>query len=188
MSRGLTSGQISLLEQQEIRVETLLELYLINNGVASTYYYTSGDFEVTIETSTSSGAKTFKSRSFISSLSSINETYEIQPINFNLVFSRISDGGVDDNFLSDLTSTIIRSRVVVNKLFRNLDYTSGGLVQTFDGQITGLDIVYAPDDVNWILSCSNDFGALAKRKGLSTADCPGALKDRSIAWGRFYRS
>lgn len=188
MSRGLTAPQIALLEQQEIRVETLLELYLINNGVAATFYYTSGDFEVTTTTATSGGAKTFKSRSFVSNLGSVNETYEIQPINFDIVFSRISDGGADDDFLSNLNSTIIRSRVVINKLFRNLDYTSGGVIQTFDGQITGLDVVFATNDINWILRCSNDFGALSKRKGLSTADCPGALRDRTIAWGRFYRS
>lgn len=186
MSRGLTAGQLSTLAELEYRLETLVEIYLADNS----WFYTTGDYEASITTATSGGAQTFTPRSFIAQIGSIKETFEASPNSLDLQFSRMTVGGADDLFTNYLNNDIIRRRVVVYKLFRAVDTfvanTSNGLIQIFDGNISGMDISTDKTNKIYTIRCTSEFGEYDKVKGRSTANVFGALQDVKIYWGSFY--
>jgi hypothetical protein len=186
MSRGLTAGQLSTLAELEFRVETLVEIYLADNS----WFYTTGDYAVSVSTATSGGTQSFNPRSFIAQVGSIKETFEASPNTLDLQFSRMTTGGSDDLFTNYLNNDIIRRRVVVYKLFRAVDTftpdTTNGLIQIFDGNISGMDIETTKDNKTYTIRCTSEFGEYDKVKGRSTANIFGALQDTKIYWGSFY--
>jgi hypothetical protein len=187
MTRGLAVNQVTNLQQSTYRIEELVEIYLSGQS----FFYTTGSFQVSVSTATSSGAKTFLPRSYISDIGTITETFEAQATTISLQFERLKDGGSDDNFLAFLNNTdITNRRVVMYKLFRNTSTvvadTTDGLIQIFDGQISGLEVNYGTDVYTWTLRLSGDFADYDKIRGRSTADIFGAMFNKTIFWGSFY--
>jgi hypothetical protein len=76
------------------------------------------------------------------------------------------------------------------KLFRNTSTavpdTTNGLIQVFDGTISGLEIDYGTDTYTWTLRLSGDFADYDKIRGRSTADIFGSLQNKTVYWGSFY--
>ena len=187
MSRGLSANQITNLQQASYRIEELLEIYLPVNS----FFYTTGSYSVAVSTTTSGGSQTFTPRSYISDISGIAETFEPQATTVSLQFQRFTVGGSDDTFLNSLNSTgIINRRVVMYKLFRDITTTApdttNGLIQVFDGTISGLEIDYGTDTYTWTLRLSGDFADYDKIRGRSTADIFGSLQNKTVYWGSFY--
>lgn len=187
MSRGLTANQITNLQQNSYRIEELVEIYLTGQS----FFYTTGSYNVAVSTPTSGGSQTFTPRSYISTIGEIVETFEAQATEVSLQFERFTVGGSDDAFLTYLNSTdIINRRVVMYKLFRNTSTTApdttNGLIQVFDGVISGLDIEYGVDTYTWTLRMPGDFADYDKIRGRSTADIFGALTNKTVFWGSFY--
>ena len=187
MSRGLSSAQITNLQQNAYRVEELVEIYL----TGTSYFYTTGSLSLSVSTATSGGSRTFSPRSFISDISSIEETYEAQATTVSLQFERLIDGGLDDNFLNRLDTTdVLNRRVVIYKLFRNTSTlvpdTTDGLIQVFDGTISGYETEYNEETQTFTLRLSNDFSDYDKIRGRTTADIFGAMYNKTVFWGSFY--
>ena len=181
MSRGLTAGQIANIEQQSMRVETLLEFYLQDSN---TFYYTTGSFPLTITTATA-GSQTFTPSSFISDIGGIQESFQARP---NSVSIQRTQG--NDSFENYLTEDCIGSRVVLYKLFRDnttaAPDTSNGLMQIFDGVISGLDFELTTDANTFTIRCTGGFADYDKIKGRTSASIPGSLGGQRIYWGSFY--
>lgn len=182
MSRGLTAGQLSVLSANEFRVEELLEIYL-PTGEA---FYTTGDMSVTVTTPTG-GSHGYSPNGFISQIGNIQESFEAGPNSLDIQFSKFENIG----FISVLDDNdIINSRVVLYKLFRNVnDFTpdsTDGLLQIFDGSISGLDIDSNLENKTYTIRCTSDFGDYDKQRGRTTADISGALVGTTIFWGSFY--
>lgn len=177
MTRGLSSGAITNLQTNPYKTETLVELYLPNN----TYYLTTGDSDISVNTSTTSGSQTFVPESFISGIESIDESFEPRPIQISLQFQRLTGG-----FAADFASNIVGSRVVINKMFRSLTDNSAdttNLIQIFDGITNSFDTSESPTERVYNIRCSSDFGFFTAQKGRTTANIDGALTRREIVWG-----
>lgn len=188
MSRGLTANEIANLNLAAYRLEYLVEIYLANNN----FFYTTGDYDVSVSTATSGGSQTFKSRSYIAQIGGIAETYMPSPSNLDLQFHRISVGGLDDAFTSasNLNADIINRRVVMYMLFRDKDTfapdTSDGLIQMFDGKIGGMDVTTTEENITYTIRCTSAFGDYKRIRGKTTADIVGALRGETIQWGGLY--
>lgn len=183
MARGLSSSQIANLNLNAFRVEDLVEIYLTGGS----YYYTTGNQPLTISTPTA-GSQTFTARSFISSIDSIQEQFQPEAVTTAIQFNILS---AEDTFLNLLaTTSFINRRVVLYKLFRDISTvvpdTSNGLLQVFDGQISGLEIEHAVETSTYTLRLAGDFADFDKVRGRTTADVVGAMVQRKIYWGNFY--
>lgn len=185
MSRGLSAGEITNLASTEYRVEELVEIYLADNS----WYYTTGDYASTITTPTA-GSQTRNPRSFIAEIGSVKETFEATPNTLDLQFQRMTVGGADDTFTNNLGLDVINRRVVLYKLFRDLSSftpdTSDGLIQIFDGVISGLEIETSLETRSYTIRCTSDFGDYDKVRGRSTANIFGAMQGKTVYWGSFY--
>lgn len=183
MSRGLTAGQIANIEQTTQRVETLLEFYLPGS---SNFYYTTGSYPVTVTTATA-GSQTFTPSSFIAQIGSVVESYQAQPNSLDL---QRTQGTSPDTFATKMQETAIGSRVVMYKLFRNTTTTapdtSNGVIQVFDGSISGIDFELSLESSTYTIRCTSDFGDYDKVRGRTTASIPGGLSSQRIYWGSFY--
>lgn len=184
MSRGLSANQIINLQQASYRIEELVEIYLTDQS----FFYTTGSYSVAVSTTTSGGSQTFTPRSFISDISSITETFEAQATTVSLQFQLFTN---EDGFANLIDRTnIINRRVVMYKLFRNTSTavpdTTNGLIQIFDGTISGLEIDYGIDTYTYTLRLSGDFADYDKIRGRSTADIFGSLQNKTVYWGSFY--
>lgn len=164
-----------------MRVETLLEFYLQNSN---SFYYTTGSFPLTITTATA-GSQTFTPSSFIADISGIQESFQARP---NTVDIQRTQG--NDTFANYLTEDCIGRRVVLYKLFRDNSTlspdTSNGLMQIFDGSISGLDFELSTDANIYTIRCTGGFANYDKIKGRTTATIPGGLSGQRIYWGSFY--
>jgi hypothetical protein len=185
MTRGLSAGQIANLAQKDYRVEYLVELYLESSN---NFYYTTGPHSISVTTSTA-GAQTFNPQSFIAQVGSITETFQAQPNSLDLQIQR-GVYEVHDLLLNYLNNTEINKRLVVYKLFRNTSTavpdTSNGLIQIFDGSISGMTIDTSLETVTYTLRCTSDFGDFDKIRGRTTGDIAGAMSGKKIFWGSFY--
>lgn len=178
MSRGLSAGQISQLNTNPFRAETLVEMYLPSGN----YYLTTGDTNISVNTDTTSGAQTFTSSSFIADIDSIDEVYEPRPIEITLQFQRLSGG-----YTTYLNNTAITSRLVVYKMFRSLADNSAdttNLIQIFDGIINNVDVMEDPEQKVFNVRCASDFGFFNTKRGRNSANIIGASQNRTIQWGR----
>lgn len=185
MSRGLSANQITNLQQASYRIEELVEIYLPDGG---SFFYTTGSYSVAVSTTTSGGSQTFTPRSYISDISSIAETFEAQATTVSLQFQLFTN---EDGFANLIDRTnIINRRVVMYKLFRDITTTApdttNGLIQIFDGTISGLEIDYGIDTYTYTLRLSGDFADYDKIRGRSTADIFGSLQNKTVYWGSFY--
>ena len=85
---------------------------------------------------------------------------------------------------------IINRRIVMYKLFRNTSTiapdTTNGLIQVFDGTISGIEISYGKDTYIWTIRTSGDFGDYDKIRGRSTANIAGAMTNKIVYWGNFF--
>ena len=183
MTRGLSGGQTTNLAQKDFRVEYLLELYLTSN-----FYYTSGPHSIAVTTATA-GAQTFNPQSFISQVGSITETFQAQPNSLDIQLSR----GVSETYdllLNNLNLSVINKRLVLYKLFRNTSTavpdTTNGLIQIFDGTISGMNITNSLDTNVYTLRCTSDFGDYDRIRGRTTASIKGAMQNKKVYWGSFY--
>lgn len=187
MARGLTAGQITRLQNASDIVEDLLELTFTEGS--HSFYYTTGQYASTITTPTSGGAVSFTPQSFISSISSITESYEIGSNPCTITFERLKTGSGAD-LLPTVLNTVnyVRSRVVLYKLFRDANNmtpdTTNGLINYFDGSISGVSIEYTPTTFIYTISCIGAFSDF-RQKGRTTADIAGALNNTKLYWGRF---
>lgn len=191
MPRGLASGQIANLETDTYVIEDLVEIYLVDNtGTARYFYYTTGATDVTVATPTA-GSQTFKSNGFISDLSGVTETFQAQATDMSLQFSRLGIFG-DDGFLRYLQrdADIINRRLVMYKLFRDVSTlqpdSTNGLLQVFDGKISGLEVTVSETDQIFTIRITGEFGEYDRIRGRSTSDIVGALYNKTIYWGSFY--
>lgn len=190
MPRGLTSGNILNLQTDTVIIEDLVEIYLVDNtGTARSFFYTTGATNVAVTTPTA-GAKTFVTNGFVSTITGITETFQAQATDISIQFSRLGIFG-DDGFLTYLQSTeIINRSVVMYKLFRDTttlqEDVTDGLLQTFFGRISGLEITTSEDDKLFTVRLTGEFGDYDKIRGRSTADIFGALYNKTIYWGSFY--
>lgn len=183
MTRGYSAGQISNLNLSSFRTEELVEIYLTGNS----YYYTTGNYSVSVTTPTA-GTQTFTPRSFISNIGSIEEKFQPEAFTTALEFERLSS---EDTFLNILaTTSFLNRRVVIYKLFRDVSTivpdTTNGLLQIFDGQISGLEIEHSIETSRYTLRLTGDFGDFDKVRGRTTANIAGAMMQRKIYWGSFY--
>jgi hypothetical protein len=181
VTRGLTAGQIANLSQQSFRSEDLVGIYF-PSGVQ---FYTSGAIAVTV-TIPNVGNTQFQPNGFLSQIGNVKESFWATPNSLDLQFSR-SNTIIDSKFDSD---TLINIRVFMYKLFRDTSTTqpdnTNGVIQVFDGTVSGLDIEYALDQVIYTLRCTSDFGDYDKVRGKTTADIDGALLNRKLYWGSFF--
>lgn len=183
MSRGLTAGQIANLNLNSFRVEDLVEIYL----TGASYYYTTGDYSVSV-TTPSAGTQTFTPRAFISDIGNIEEKFQPEAITTAIQFQRLSSEDTLFNILA--TTSFLNKRVVIYKLFRNVSTivpdTSNGLMQIFDGQISGYEIEHSLETSVYTLRLTGDFGDFDRVRGRTTADVLGAMTQKTIYWGSFY--
>lgn len=183
MSRGLTAGQIANIEQNTQRVETLLEFYMPGS---SNFYFTTGNYAVTVTTATA-GSQSFTPNSFITQIGNITEAYEAQPNSLDIQKTQSTS---PDTFATKLTESAIGSRVVLYKLFRDTTTaqpdTSNGIIQIFDGSISGIDFELSLEALTYTIRCTSDFGDYDKVRGRTTASIPGGLSAQRIYWGSFY--
>lgn len=191
MPRGLSSGNITNLQLDTAIIEDLVEIYLVDNtGTTRNFFYTTGATNVTVTTPTA-GSQTFVSNGFVSDISGISETFQAQATDMSIQFSRLGIFG-DDGFLRYIQrdAEIINRRLVMYKLFRDTttlqEDVTDGLLQIFDGKISGLEITVTETDQIFTLRITGEFGEYEKVRGRSTADIFGALYNRTIYWGSFY--
>lgn len=186
MSRGLTAGQISRLNESTSVVEDLVEVSLPNVG--EYFYYTTGSYPVTVTTPTAT-TQTFTPLSFISSIDYITESYDFRPQPITLTFERLVSGGSYDDFVNQLnTGNWVNSSVVIYKLFRDpttmVPDTTNGLFNMFSGKITNYQILYSERTTTYQLTVSNAYSD-NRVNGRSTANIDGALNGKKLYWGRF---
>jgi hypothetical protein len=186
MARGLSSGQISRLNESTAVIEDLIEISL--PFVGQYFYYTTGSYPVTVNTP-SAGSQNFTPNSFVSDLSYITESYEFTPQPITLTFERLISGGSYDDLVNQLnTGNFINSTVTIYKLFRDpstmVPDTTNGLFNIFTGKITNFQILYSATTTKYQLACSNGF-IDDRVNGRTTADIDGALNGKKIYWGRF---
>lgn len=191
MPRGLSSGNITTLQADTVIVEDLVEIYLVDNtGTNRFFYYTTGATNVTV-TTPSAGSQTFVTNGFISDVSGITETFQAQATDMSIQFSRLGIFG-DDGFLRYIQrdAEIINRRVIMYKLFRDTstfqEDATDGLLNIFDGKISGLEVTVSETDQLFTLRLTGEFGDYDKVRGRSTADIFGALYNKTIYWGSFY--
>ena len=186
MSRGLTAGQIAVLNNSSVIVEDLVEIILTN--VSQSFFYTTGSYPLTVTTPTSS-TQSFTPNSFISDLGSLTETYEFSPQPITLTFERLASGGDYDDFINQLNaSSWTNSRVTIYKLFRDsttlVPDTTNGLFNMFTGKITNYQTLYDEATTTYQLTCSNAYSDNRVR-GRNTGNIYGALNGKKLYWGRF---
>ena len=177
MARGLSAGEIANLNTNPFKSETLVEMYLPSNS----YYLTTGDVDISVDTDTTSGAQTFVTESFIADIDKIIETFEPRQIEIALQFQRLTGG-----FSTQLNDTAIASRIVIYKMFRSLsDNTADttNLIQVFDGVINSIDTLESPDEKVYNVRCASDFNFFNTKRGRTTANIVGALQSRTVQWG-----
>ena len=183
MSRGLTAGQIANIEQTTQRVEELLEFYMPGS---SNFYFTTGQYAVTVTTATA-GSQSFTPNSFISQIGNITESFQAQPNSLDI---QKTQGTSPDTFATKLVESAIGSRVVMYKLFRDTTTqqadTTNGVIQVFDGSISGIDFEQSLESLTYTIRCTSDFGDYDKVRGRTTASIPGALSSQRLYWGSFY--
>lgn len=183
MTRGLTNAQAQFLIDSDSRIEYLLEIY-----VGTNFFYTSGPSTISVTTATA-GQQSFVRESFISQIGSITETFQAQPNSLDIQLQR----GVAETYdllLNSLNDTVINKRIVLYRLFRNVTTsvpdTANGLIQIFDGRISGMTIDNSLETNTYTLRCTSDFGDFNKVRGRTTGAIEGAMKGKRIYWGSFH--
>lgn len=132
MTRGLSAGQINVLDDNAIIVETLIQIVLNNVSV----FFTDGQTDTTATTLTSGGSQIFQVGKF-SNISQIKDT------DFTTEFKVAIQYGGDPAIALSPISTIplnypnLTTRFIFNKLFRNLSDNTilSAPIQVFDGTL-----------------------------------------------------
>lgn len=191
MSRPLTSGQTTRLQDNPYIVDTLVEI--------GNYFFTTGDKDVDLSTATSGGTQTFTADNSLQVFGSIAELYRPNTSTVNLQF-----GTFDQTFINNIANTqtvyltqsettltrvehrFYNTDVVIHKLYRNplsqIPDTSN-YITVFNGKISGIDTNISQDSQVLNVRVSSLFADFNRVKSRSSIDFPYANQNQKIYWG-----
>lgn len=180
MARTLTAGQQSAIEANPYRAERLLEL----QTPAGSYYYTTGQFDVSASTATSGGSQTYLASNGIEIFGDIVENYEL-----GITELQINIGDVSDTIYDNITrtaNTYDYQKTAVNLYWLFRDPSTGvadtsNIITLFQGSISKLDSARTADDFILIIRASNNFTNFDLVNGRKTSDF--VQNTYTVYWG-----
>lgn len=191
MSRPLTSGQIQRLQDNPYIVDTLVEI--------GSYFFTTGDKDVSMSTTTSGGTQTFTAINGLQVIGSIQELYKPSTSTVNLQFGTFDQSFVDDIantqtvYLNATETSLTRTEhryydtdVVIHKLYRNAISTvpdTSNYITLFNGKVSGIDLTLTEDSQVLNIRTSSLFADFNRVISRSSIDFPYANQNEKIYWG-----
>jgi len=163
MGRGLSSGLITSLSGQQMRVADLVEIHL-----ATAVYFTNGaiDLEYDSPTAPDAGTNTYLAQGQFLGFGNVTESRDIRVSSMAITFT-----AVDYTTLGYvLNNEYIDRRVVLYRavLDDNYQIDSTKVFQYFDGRINDFSISESPNEATMALSVSSQFADYERTNGRRT--------------------
>lgn len=169
MARTLTSGQQTALEANPYRAERLLEI----QTPAGSYYYTTGQFDVSASTATSGGTQTYQRAGAIEIFGEITEAYDLGINELQITVSDISDVLYDNVTRTSNDFDFQRTAINLYWLFRNVSTgvaDTSNIITLYQGVITKLEAVRTEDNFVLVIRAANKFSNFDLINGRKTSD------------------
>lgn len=175
MSRGLTAGEITVLEGDNYIVEDCIKI-VITGG--PTYRFTTGKVETTLVDGT------YIPESYVSTITNSIESFELRPAELTITFSTF-----DNSFLNNIiTDNYLAHNVTFFKVFKDISsFTVDGVFTIFEGTVTGLDTITNSQTQNLNVRCTSNFYAFSRVRSRKVGDIGGSPPGKTIYWGDLYR-
>ena len=174
MARSLSAAQIALLANSQYIVEDLIEVYASDGTV---YYWTTGQFTVSVDTSTTATAQTFTPSNNVSFVADIIESYELNNGNISIQLTILDNSSPSiagsPGVISKLATNFLKTRIVVNKMFRDSTTfvaDSTNLIQVYDGTVTEFNIETDESVQTVTLQCQSVFNSFEKIRSRMNTD------------------
>jgi len=182
MARDLTANQQSRIQDNPYRAERLVEL----QTPAGSYYYTTGDFDVSASTDTSGGTQTYLANNGIEMFGVIAETHNLA---VNTI--QISIGDVDDTIYDNIVRQtndydFQRSLVNIYWLYRSVSSGvaySSDIITLFQGVIAKVDYNRTETDAVLNINANSRFSNFELINGRRTSDFVKGQFATTVKWG-----
>lgn len=182
MARDLTANQQSRIQDNPYRVERLVEL----QTPAGSYYYTTGEFDVSATTATGGGAQTYLANNGIEMFGEIVETH-----NLAINEIQISIGDVSDTIYDNITRQandydFQRSLVNIYWLYRNASSGvaySSDIITLFQGVMASVNFNRTETDAVLNIRANSRFSNFSLSNGRRTSDFVKGQFATTVKWG-----
>lgn len=182
MARDLTSIQQTLLSSNPYRVEKLIEI----QTPGGSFYFTTGQFDVSLSTDTSGGTQTYLQENGVEIVGNIREYYTLVKNEISITIGDVSDLVFDDIIRLADDYDYQNTAVNIYLLFRDPNtgsaYTSE-TVDLFRGTISSVQVLRNEQDVRIDIRVTNQFANFDYKNGRKTSDFVNDKVANQINWG-----
>lgn len=176
MSRITNATIINNLNQATYVAETLIEIV---TGTTS-YYYTTGQSNVSCSTTTIPTSHTFLANNQVSVVGNLVESYDPSQGDFTLQIDTN-----DTTLINTLTTNFLRTRITAYKMFRDNSTNAAdttNLIQIYDSYVTDVTVQGGQTGLSIQMKSRTLFNGLNTKKGRTNHDLepPTGV---NIVWG-----